>query len=256
MTNQLSDVDRRRIALLQQEVYLTNDIEQRKREAEVFDRERQGSVEQLIAFLAELLLGAKSELNRLQQVRDIAYFQMAVKNEEVNRTMITLAQLEEELLDFTEQQAAPAELTAAFTQAQYKIAEARTKLVEQQQTETRALEGADTEIMLLENNVSRYDSDILELQQELTPFLLEDLREQTGEETTLLEDESQAAPNEMLGSSTDETESVSQSPNRESELITDAEFEPILDEASDTGPRVNTSLEVVGVDGSVSDVPA
>ena len=249
LITQLNDVDRRRIGLLQQEVYLTGDIKLRQQDAAVFDFERQGIIEELITLFRELLLGAKNELERLKQVRDVATFQIDVSSEDSLQIMSTLSKLELQLTDFTELQADSPEVAAALSQAQSKITEARTKLIEQQQTEVLELQRADTEVRLLEDSAATYQHEIDALERELPPLLLEDLRDPMATEPGLLEDSrfevaaEAVDDSELLPPDTTESE-IASAESWGSEIIEDAEFEEITDEAVEDGPRVNDSLEM------------
>lgn len=253
----LNDVDRRRIGLLQQEVYLTGDIRLRQQEVVVFDRERQGIIEELITLFRELLLGAKSELERLTQVRDVAKLQINVSVEDSLRVMGTLSQLELQLTDFTETQGDSPEVAAALSQAQSKITEARTKLIEQQQTETLELQRADDELRLLEDSATTYQHEIDALESELSPLLLEDLRDSSAGEPELLEDSrfegagEVVADSELLPTDTKDLQVDVDEPSGV-EIIEDAEFEELTDEAVEDGPRVNDSLEMTGTETNES----
>lgn len=254
LVTQLNDVDRRRIGLLQQEVYLTGDIQLRQQEVVVFDRERQGIIEELITLFRELLLGAKSELERLTQVRDVAELQINVSVEDSLRVMGTLSQLELQLTDFTEMQGDSPEVAAALSQAQSKITEARTKLIEQQQTETLELQRADDERQLLEDIAITYQHEIDSLESELSPLLLEDLRDSSAGEPELLEDSRFEGAGEAVADLPTDTKDlqVAVDEPRGVEIIEDAEFEELTDEAVEDGPRVNDSLEMTGTETNES----
>ena len=196
-------------------------------------------------------------------MRDVATFQIDVSSEDSLQIMSTLSKLELQLTDFTELQPDSPEVAAALSQAQSKITEARTKLIEQQQTEVLELQRADTEVRLLEDSAATYQHEIDALERELPPLLLEDLRDPMAAEPGLLEDSrfevaaEAVADSELLPTDTTESEVASAEPWG-SEIIEDAEFEEITDEAVEDGPRVNDSLEMTrtetdeSVNGEVS----
>ena len=90
----------------------------------------------------------------------------------------------------------------------------------------------------------------------MSPLLLEDLRDTTAAEPGLLEDsrfevaDEAASDSELLLTDTGESEAAAEPWG--SEIIEDAEFEPILEEAVEDGPHVNDSLEMTGIEATES----
>lgn len=225
LTTQLNDIDRRRIGLIQQNVYQENEVQFRRNEAAAFEAERNEIIQQLIDLVAEILSQARQELGRLKGTVEVTRFQVGFSREEQQQALFELGSLEEQFVSFQEAQSGQAELTDTFDTALQRIATARTDIESQQREQEVRLAASEDEVLLIEGKVSGYESELDTLRGQLA---IEDMRD--GEE--LEEDIS----NEPLVPSDELAE----------ENITDAEFVPIENEVSSGSPTVNPNLEVTG----------
>lgn len=226
LVTQLNDIDRRRIGLIQQRVYMENEVQFQKKEAATFQAERDRIVEQLIELIAEILNQARTELGRLKGTVEATHFQMGFSREEQQQTLSELASLEAQFVSFKETQGDDLDLVATFDTALEKITTARTDIVKQQHEQAGALLASEAEALMIEDKVTGYESEMETLRGQL---MIEDQREAGEVEEVALEAESPEVDDSFTPKD-----------------ITDAEFEPIVGEEVAHEPTENLNIEIVG----------